>query len=142
LTNASSFAAGAEKRWTNLIEDIGKNLYASRMSLSKQEPLVKYLEYETRMSNIMPEGFRYVSAELLELQNAEVEARESISEVEEIIETKNIDKFLQLEDSFEKHKAAKERLAHMTDLHEDFLFEHFLPVLCLPGSKSTFENFE
>ena len=44
----------------------------------------------------MPEGFRYVSAELLELQNAEVEARESISEVEEIIKTKNIDKFLQL----------------------------------------------
>ncbi len=66
------------------------------MSLSKQEPLVKYLEYETRMSNIMPEGFRYVSAELLELQNAEVEARESILEVEEIIKTKNIDKFLQL----------------------------------------------
>ena len=66
------------------------------MSFSQQEPLVKYLENETKSSNIMPEGFRYVSAELLELQNAEVEARESISEVEEIIKTKNIDKFLQL----------------------------------------------
>ncbi len=76
------------------------------MSLSKQEPLVKYLENETRMSNIMPEGFRYVSTELLELQNVEVEANKSISEVEEIIKTKNIDKFLQIEDSFEKHKAA------------------------------------
>ena len=94
------------------------------------------------MSNIMPEGFRYVSAELLELQNVEVEANKSLSQVEEIIKSKNIDKFLQIEDSFLKHKAAKERLAYLTDLHEDFFFEHFLPVLCLPGSKSTFENFE
>ena len=90
----------------------------------------------------MPEGFRYVSAELLELQNVEVEAIKSISQVEEIIKSKNIDKFLQLEDTFEQHKAAKQRLAYLTDLHEDFLFEHFLPMLCLPGSKSTFENFE
>ncbi len=76
------------------------------MSFSQQEPLVKYLEKETRSSKIMPEGFRYLTAELLELQNIEVEAKKSISQVEEIIKSKNIDKFLQLEDTFEQHKAA------------------------------------
>ena len=89
----------------------------------------------------MPEGFNYLSQDLQELIELDVKAKKSISEVEDIINSKNTDLFMQKDESFEEFKRLNEKLSYIVELNEDSLYHHFLPVLCLPSSTSTFEGF-
>ncbi len=82
-----------------------------------------------------------MSQDLQELIQLDVEAKKSMKEVEDIIQSKNTDLFLQKDESFKEFKRLNEKLSYILDLNEDFLYNHFLPVLCLPSSKSTFEGF-
>ena len=82
-----------------------------------------------------------MSQDLEELIQLDVKAKKSMSEVEDIIESKNTDLFMQKDESFEEFKRFNEKLSYIVELNEDFLYEHFLPVLCLPSSPSTFEGF-
>ncbi len=76
-----------------------------------------------------------------ELKDLETLANTSISQIDQIIKSKSIDEFINLEETFERIKAANKRLAFLVDLNEDFLYEYFLPVLCQPSSTTTFEGF-
>ena len=67
LVEAGEFAGKSQKRWTDLHEEVSKMINASSTSFSKQEPLIKYLERETTLSNILPQEFKYVSAQMKEL---------------------------------------------------------------------------
>ena len=64
-----------------------------------------------------------------------------MDEVDDIIKSKNIDLFMQKYESFEELKSLNDSLSYIIDVNEDFLFDHFLPVLCFPSSPSTFEGF-